>query len=83
MSEPPRLMTRERAARAVQPRGLRREMAALYVGVSPSKFDAWVSEGLMPQARRIGGVALWDREALDAALDDLFNPPAKKSAWDR
>lgn len=84
MTEPPRLRTRERAARVIQPRGLRRETAALYVGVSASQFSKWVEAGVMPMARVVGGVALWDREALDVALDDLFNPPApqEKTGWE-
>jgi len=65
-------------------RGLRREHAAAYIDISPRTFDAWVDAGLMPQPRRIGGVVLWDRHQLDAALDDIFNPAgeAASNPWD-
>ena len=53
------------------PRGLRREAAAYYVGVSPSKFDEWVLTGLMPAPKKEGGVVVWDRRKLDAAFDAL------------
>jgi predicted DNA-binding transcriptional regulator AlpA len=66
------------------PRGLRRQAAAYYVGVSPTKFDEWVAQGLMPQPKQEGGVVVWDRLELDAAFDVLperlgkpkFNPYA-------
>jgi predicted DNA-binding transcriptional regulator AlpA len=66
------------------PRGLRREAAADYVGVSPSHFDEWVKQGIMPKPKKIGGVVLWDRGALDDALDALFysEADAEAAAWD-
>lgn len=53
------------------PRGLRREEAARYVGVSPSKFEQMVKDGRMPAPRQIDGCRVWDRVALDVAFDDL------------
>jgi predicted DNA-binding transcriptional regulator AlpA len=53
-------------------RGLRKDEAAIYCGISASLFDAWVREGKMPDGARIGGVVLWDIRKLDMALDDLF-----------
>lgn len=53
------------------PRGLRREMAARYVGISPSHFDGWVAKGLMPQPKQQDGVVVWDRVKLDAAFEAL------------
>lgn len=53
------------------PRGLRREQAAVYVGVSPTQFDRWIEQGLMPRPKATGGVVVWDRLALDAAFDAL------------
>lgn len=53
------------------PRGLRREEAAAYVRVSPSKFDECVIDGRMPRPRRIDGVKVWDRRDLDLAFDRL------------
>ena len=56
---------------SIQPRGLRRDDAAAYVGVSPSKFDDWVDQGIMPEAKREGGIVVWDRLKLDDAFDTL------------
>lgn len=39
---------------------LRREEAAGSLGISPTLFDAWIRDGLMPPGRKIGGVVLWD-----------------------
>lgn len=60
-----------------QRRGLRREDAAAYVGVSPTKFDEWVRRGLMPQPKRQDSVVVWDRLLLDRAFEALpdSNPP--------
>jgi predicted DNA-binding transcriptional regulator AlpA len=63
------------------PRGLRREQAAAYVGVSPSHFDKWIAENRMPKGAQIGGVTLWDRLAIDEAFNCLFDAPAPKSAF--
>ncbi len=54
-------------------RGLRREDAAHYVGVSPTKFDQLVSDGRMPQPFRLDGCVLWDVRKLDAAIDLISN----------
>ena len=53
-------------------RALRRADAALYAGVSPTKFDALVADGRLPKAVRVDGCLLWDIRALDAALDRLL-----------
>ena len=53
------------------PRGLSRDEAARYIGVSPSKFDEMVSDGLMPRPKRIGSRVVWDRLKLEAAFSDL------------
>lgn len=39
---------------------LRRDEAAASLAISPTLFDDWVSDGLMPKGRKIGGVVLWD-----------------------
>jgi predicted DNA-binding transcriptional regulator AlpA len=41
-------------------RGLRREEAARYVGVSATKFDQLVADGRMPKGIRIDGRVVWD-----------------------
>lgn len=53
------------------PRGLRREEAAHYIGVSPSKFDQMVADGRMPAPKEVDNCRVWDRLALDAAFEDL------------
>jgi len=53
------------------PRGLRRQEAAKYVGLSASKFDELVDDGRMPRPVRIDGCVRWDRQALDDAFDAL------------
>jgi len=57
---------------AYPPRGLSRDEAARYVGVSPSQFDRLVDGGTLPRPKRLGtGRILWDRIALDIAFGDL------------
>jgi hypothetical protein len=70
--------------RPVPRRGLSRIDAALYVGISPSKFDQLVVDGRMPGARRIDGRKVWDVRELDLCFDDLprdDSGPAGNS-WD-
>jgi predicted DNA-binding transcriptional regulator AlpA len=53
------------------PLALRREAAAAFIGVSPSKFDELVRDGRMPQSKRIDGCVLWTVKRLEAAYDAL------------
>jgi predicted DNA-binding transcriptional regulator AlpA len=53
------------------PRGLRRTLAAEYIGVSLSLFDRLVAEGQMPGPKRVHGRTIWDRVAVDLAFDVL------------
>ncbi len=64
-----------------EPRGLKREFAALNVGVGTTKFDEMVKDGRMPKPRRVDGRNIWDRFGLDPAFEDL---PAEDEAneWD-
>lgn len=52
-------------------RGLRREEAALYIGISPTKFDELVEDGRMPRPKGIDKAKVWDIHLLDAAFDAL------------
>lgn len=63
-------MTKRTPARAsvLEPRGLNREQASLYVGISVSKFDQLVHDGRMPAPKRIDSRKVWDRHALDTAF---------------
>lgn len=67
--------------RSVEPRGLRREDAARFIGVSPSKFDELVKDGRMPAAISVDGCRIWDRYAIDQAFDQLSDAPVS-SDWD-
>ncbi len=64
-----------------EPRGLKREHAAQYIGVGPTKFDEMVKDGRMPAPKRVDGRTIWDRFGLDTAFEDL---PTKTEAnpWD-
>jgi predicted DNA-binding transcriptional regulator AlpA len=56
---------------AVAVRGLSRERAAQYIGVSASSFDKMVGAGEMPKPRLWGARRLWDVRELDAAFEEL------------
>lgn len=64
----------------IEPRGLQREIAARYVGVSATKFDELVADGRMPTARRIDGRKVWDRRELDDCFDALPHE-ASENPW--
>jgi len=59
------------AAFPILPRVLRRDLAALYVGLGTTSFDAEVAAGRAPKPVQItGGVKGWDRLDLDAWVED-------------
>lgn len=65
-------MTARRATSALPiRRGLGREDAAVYVGVSPSKFAQLVADGRAPQPRCIDARRVWDVDELDAWFKSL------------
>lgn len=66
---------------SLPPRGLCREAAARYVGVSPAKFDEMVFDRRMPQPKRIDSRKVWDCYALDLAFDALPGE-ALRNSWD-
>lgn len=62
-----------RSNAATSPRRLlRREGAALYCGMSPSKWDQVTDSGEWPAAHRIGRCKLWDMRVLDQKIDEIF-----------
>lgn len=68
--------------RSSQPRrGLHRDEAAVYVGVSSRKFDEMVELGTMPAAKTIGSRKVWDIRALDSAFDALPDD-GDRNPWD-
>jgi len=52
----------------LSPRGICREAAAEYVGVSPNTFDEMVRDGRMPKPKHINARRVWDVRALDIAF---------------
>ena len=68
---------------SLPPRGLSRGEAAAYIGVSPSKFDQLVRDGLMPRPKRFGSVR-WDRHLIDKAFDALPDEDGRADdVWDK
>ena len=61
---------------SLPPRGLSREEAAAYIGVSPSLFDILVKDGRMPGPKRINSRVVWDRLKLDVAFEVLDDTDA-------
>jgi predicted DNA-binding transcriptional regulator AlpA len=53
------------------PRGLTRVEAADYCGLAPSTFDARVGDGSLPKPMFPGRCRIWDRLALDRAMNSL------------
>lgn len=76
---------------AYPPRGLSRDEAARYVGVSNTTFDRMVQLGWMPRPKRVFSRLIWDRLQLDAAFTDLSEQQANpldrmlaaEEAWER
>lgn len=65
-------------------RGLNREQAADYIGVSASLFDEMVKDGRMPKPKRINARMVWDRRGLDEAFDRLpsIDGSVEANPWD-
>jgi predicted DNA-binding transcriptional regulator AlpA len=68
--------------RPVPRRGLSRDEAAMYIGISPSKFDELVADGTMPGPVHIGSRKLWDIRRLDLAFDALPGENSTPNSWD-
>ena len=79
--------------RAYPPRGMSRDEAARYIGVGATKFDEMVTDGRMPNPKRIDSRVVWDRLQIETAFSDLpedkpVNPFDRMlglgpSGWDR
>lgn len=63
------------------PRGMRRDDAAAYVGISPTKFDDWVERKIMPTPKKQDGVKVWDRLSLDLAFEALPDDTEDRDTW--
>lgn len=80
--------SRDRRRDAVLPsptrRGISRDEASAYIGVSSTKFDQMIRDGRMPHARRIDGRKVWDVRALDRAFECLpSSGEVADNPWDR
>ncbi len=53
------------------PRGLSEDESAHYVGLCPNSFRKEVKNGRLPEPLRFGRRRIWDKKALDQALDHL------------
>jgi predicted DNA-binding transcriptional regulator AlpA len=63
-------------------RGLSRVEAAMYIGISPSKFDALVADGRMPGPVKIDARKVWDIRLLDMAFDALPSENQAPNSWE-
>ncbi len=61
----------DRIPRDDWPRGLSLEESADYVGVSQNTFTKEVRSRRLPEPLRFGRRRIWDKKALDEALDHL------------
>jgi predicted DNA-binding transcriptional regulator AlpA len=61
-------------------RGLNRQQAAHYIGITASLFDDLIEEGRLPKPIRIKRRTVWDIRQLDEAFDDLGN--CDSNSWD-
>jgi hypothetical protein len=68
--------------RPVPRRGLSRDEAALYLGISSSKFDELRKDGRVGPPRLIDGRKVWDIRDLDNAFDNLPYETAETEADD-
>jgi hypothetical protein len=68
--------------RPVPRRGLSRDEASMYCGISSTLFDRLVADGRMPRARRVNGRKVWDVRELDLAFDALPHEDEPPSSWE-
>jgi predicted DNA-binding transcriptional regulator AlpA len=69
--------------RPVPRRGLARDEAAMYIGISVGKFDEMTRDGRMPSPVSIDKRKVWDIRALDLAFDELSTETGTRaSSWD-
>jgi predicted DNA-binding transcriptional regulator AlpA len=64
------------------PLGLRREAAAAFVCMSPSKFDQLVADGRMPKPKHIDGIVQWPVERLKEAYNALPDDSTESDWYD-
>jgi hypothetical protein len=75
-------MPSQRIERPIPRRGLSRVEAAMYIGVSASKFDELVRDGRIGPAKILDGRKLFAIETLDEFFDALPEErPDKAEDW--
>ncbi len=67
--------------RPIPRRGLSRIESAIYIGISPTKFDQLVEDGRMPKPIHLDGRRLWDLRKLDQCFDALDTDPSFDQSW--
>ena len=78
----PKTRTALSQIRPIPRRGLSRDEAAMYIGISAGKFDEMVADGRMPEPVKIDSRKLWDIRSLDLAFDALPREnETKGSSW--
>jgi hypothetical protein len=63
------------------PRGMSREDAARWIGVSPSKFDEMRKDGRIGPAKLIDGRKVWDIRSLNQAFEALPDEHGDDDDW--
>jgi predicted DNA-binding transcriptional regulator AlpA len=66
---------------SLPPRGLCRQQAAAYIGVSSTLFDTLVKDGRMPKPTRINARTIWDRLKIDLHFDALTDEQKNANPW--
>ena len=61
-------------------RGLTRNEAAHYIGVSPTTFDRLIQQKVMPKPIKAFSRAIWDMKALDEAFE-VFSSADSQNPW--
>jgi predicted DNA-binding transcriptional regulator AlpA len=74
-----------KANRLTNPRGLRADDAAAYLGMGRTKFLQLVDKGMIPRAFTIDGIKVWDRLDLDALIDEAkeADQPTANNSFDK
>jgi excisionase family DNA binding protein len=68
--------------RYIPRRGLSRDEACQYVGVSATIFDRMVRDGRMPRPKKFDGRLVYDLYALDRAFDVLPDGADSGTGWE-
>lgn len=70
--------------RLIFARGLRADHGAAYLGMGKTKFLELVDNGTIPRPINIGGIKIWDRFDLDAALEAAKDDAAsERNSFDK